>query len=74
VTPKDAKGRELVPQWEHDYRTYIQNRRDFAAALRAGKSDPFAEAALDGIPISEKISTFAGDNHMADCSPPADLG
>lgn len=73
VTPADAKGQELVPRWEHDYRTYIGNRRQFAADLRAGKNEPFAETAVDGIPISEKLTTFAQDNHMPDCAPPVDL-
>jgi hypothetical protein len=73
VAPRDAKGQQLVPQWERDYRIYIQDRRDFAATLREGRNDPFAETAVDGIPITEKLSTFAGDNHMANCSPPIDL-
>jgi hypothetical protein len=68
--PADAKGRDIVPQWEADYRTYLDDRRDFADSLRRGDQDPFAESAIDGIPISEKISTFAGDNEMPSCSPP----
>jgi len=68
--PTDPKGREIVPLWEADYRTYLGNRRDFADSLRRGDQSPFAEAAIDGIPISEKISTFAGDNEMPSCAPP----
>jgi hypothetical protein len=74
VAPTDAKGQELVPQWERDYRTYIGDRRQFAAALRAGENEPFTESAVDGIPISEKLTHFAQDNHMPDCAPPVDLG
>jgi hypothetical protein len=74
VAPTDAKGQDLVPRWEHDYRTYIEDRRQFAADLRAGKNEPFAETALDGVPISEKLTHFAQDNHMPDCAPPVDLG
>jgi hypothetical protein len=73
VTPQDAKGRELVPQWEADYRTYLGNRREFTAVLRAGENAPFREAAVDGIPISEKLERFAGDNEMPSCAPPHDL-
>jgi hypothetical protein len=73
VTPSDPKGQALVPLWEHDYRTYIEDRREFAATLRAGKNNPFAETAVDGIPISDKLSVFAGDNRMPECAPPVDL-
>jgi hypothetical protein len=73
VTPRDAKGQALVPLWERDYRTYLEDRREFADDLRAGKNEPFAETAVDGIPISEKITVFAGDNRMPDCAPPTDL-
>lgn len=71
--PADDKGADLVPQWEDDYRTYIGNRRDFTARLRNGENEPFTEAAVDGIPISEKLEQFAGDNEMPSCAPPQDL-
>jgi hypothetical protein len=73
VTPNDPKGQAIVPDWARDYRTYIQDRREFADDLRAGKNEPFAETAVDSIPISDKLAVFAGDNRMPDCSPPIDL-
>lgn len=74
IGPADPKGQELVPQWEADYRTYIADRRAFAEQLRAGVNEPFGETVTDEqIPISAKLSRFAGDNHMAACSPPTDL-
>ena len=73
VTPTDEKGRAIVPQWEADYRTYLADRRDFAETLRAGRDEPFRETALEGIPIGEKLATFAGDNEMPSCAPPIDL-
>jgi hypothetical protein len=73
VEPADDKGRAIVPLWEADYRTYLDDRRQFADQLRAGRNDPFRETALDGIPISEKLETFAGDNEMPACAPPHDL-
>ncbi len=73
VTPTDRKGREIVPLWEDDYRTYIQDRYRYAEQLRAsGENLAFYETA-DGIPISERIETFAGDNDMPACAPPRDL-
>lgn len=73
VAPTDPKGQALVPEWEADYRTYLDDRRTFVEILRGGENAVFAETAVDGIPISEKIARFAADNHMPDCSPPTDL-
>lgn len=69
----DEKGQAIVPLWIADYRTYIEDRREYAEALRAGNNDPFAETKVDGIPISEKVSTFAADNLMKSCAAPIDL-
>jgi hypothetical protein len=74
VAPTDAKGADLVPQWEADYRTYIADRRAFTADLRdSGENRPFYETQVSGIPISEKLEVFAADNKMATCAPPRDL-
>ena len=73
VAPTDEKGRAIVPDWEADYRTYLQNRRDFADELRGGENVPFREAAYQGVPITERIGTFAGDNEMKSCAPPRDV-
>ena len=69
VAPTDDKGRAIVPQWEADYRTYLEDRRAFADGLRPGENEPFTETAVDGIPISEKLDRFAGDNEMPACAP-----
>jgi hypothetical protein len=72
--PDDAKGRGIVPLWEDDYRTYLADRRAFTADLRATHENvAFYETAVDGLPISEKLETFAADNHMPSCAPPRDL-
>ena len=69
----DEKGQAIVPLWLADYRTYIQDRRDYADMLRTGKNEPFAETRVDGIPLSEKVSTFATANRMPACQAPVDL-
>jgi hypothetical protein len=69
----DAKGKAIVPLWIADYRTYIQDRRDYADILRAGSNDPFAETMIEGLPLSEKVSTFAVANRMPACQAPVDL-
>lgn len=73
VTPSDDKGKALVPQWEADYRTYLGDRREYAAALRAGDDAPFRETAVDGVPLSDRVAVFAADNRMPACAPPNDL-
>ena len=74
VTPADEKGQAIVPLWEADYRTYLADRRTYARQLReSGENLSFYETAENGIPITERIATFAGDNEMASCSPPIDL-
>ena len=69
----DDKGSAIVPLWIADYRTYIADRRAYADDLRAGINKPFAETQAEGIPISEKVSTFAADNLMTSCVAPIDL-
>jgi hypothetical protein len=73
TSPTDAKGQELIPLWISDYRTYIVDRRAYAEELRLGTNVPFGESIVMGIPLSEKIATFAADNAMTSCKPPMDL-
>jgi len=71
--PNDPKGIALVTLWLDDYEIYIADRRDFADDLRSGINLRFAETPIEGLPISEKIATFAADNEMPACKPPIDL-
>ena len=73
VAPTDAKGKAIVPLWITDYRQLIVDRRDYANQLRAGENVPFSETMVEGLPISEKVSTFAVDNRMSSCKVPMDL-
>jgi hypothetical protein len=73
VGPTDAKGKAIVPLWIADYRILIQDRRDYANHLRTGVNVSFSESMVEGLPISEKISTFAADNRMSSCKVPMDL-
>ena len=68
--PDDPKGAAIVPDWIADWRTLIQNRYDYAAEYRAGNEVPFTETAVQGVPITERLETFAGDNEMGSCAPP----
>jgi hypothetical protein len=73
IEPTDAKGKAIVPLWISDYRKLIVDRRDYANQLRNGENVPFSETMIEGLPISEKISTFAADNRMNSCKVPMDL-
>jgi len=73
VMPTDAKGQALIPLWLSDYDTYVSDRRVYAEQLRSGDNAPFAETTFEGLPLSERIATFAGDNRMPSCAPPIDL-
>ena len=74
VAPADAKGQGIVPLWEEEYRVYLQDRRDYADQLReTGENLAFYETAVDELPITERLATFAGDNEMSTCAPPIDL-
>lgn len=73
ISPNDEKGKAIVPLWIADYKTLIQDRRDYANQLRTGVNASFSESMFEGLPISEKISTFAADNRMTSCKVPMDL-
>ena len=70
---RTPRAPHLVPLWETDYRTHIEDRRRFAERLRTGDNVPFTETAVDGIPLSDKLEVFASDNEMPACAPPHDL-
>jgi hypothetical protein len=73
VTPADEKGQEIIPLWLGDYRSYLDNRRAYADQLRAGDNSGFAEAEIDGAPISGFINDVARQNEMPSCQTPVDL-
>ena len=73
VAPTDDKG---VASCRCGRPTTARSSRTGATytdRLRAGDTDPFTETAVDGIPISEKLEQFAGDNEMPSCAPPPRL-
>ena len=73
TSPTTEKGQALVPQWLDDYRTYVQDRRDYIQELREGRLPTFSETQVDSVPISERIGKFARENEMRACQPPIDM-
>ena len=70
VTPQDEKGQAIVPDWVDEYRTLLEDRYRYADQLRSGQNRPFTETAVNGVPVTERLETFAGDNDMPSCAPP----
>ncbi len=71
--PNDAKGQRIIPTWLADWRTYLGNRIEYVADLRAGDGSGFAETEIDGSPISNFIGDVARQNEMPSCQVPLDL-
>lgn len=67
------KARALLPKWLADWRTHLDDRAGYVSVLRSGSNRPFSETRVEGLPLSEKIATFAADNLVPGCSPPRDL-
>ncbi len=70
VEPSDAKGQAIVPEWVADYRILLDDRYRYAEMLASGTDGPFTETAVQSVPVTERIETFAGDNEMPSCAPP----
>lgn len=78
VPPRDADEAVAVERWLDDYRTFIQDRREYAAAQRDPTSDrydrPFAVTDRGGFQIDVLLDDFALVNDMDSCETPDDVG
>jgi hypothetical protein len=59
--------------WLDEYEQHVADRREYATQLRDGNNAPFSETTFEGLPLAERLATFAGDNRMPACAPPIDL-
>lgn len=71
--PTAIDDQAIMDTWARYYREWIADRRIYADVLREGRNPPFAEAMVDGAPISEYINDFTVANRMKPCSAPTDL-
>lgn len=71
--PVAEDDQAIMDTWASYYREWIADRRIYADVLREGRNPPFAEATVDGAPISEYINDFTVANRMKPCSAPTDL-
>jgi len=64
---------ELVQAWLTDWRTYLNDRTEYAAALRSDPAARLLVSAKDRDQITEHLDAFAADNRMPACATPLDV-
>lgn len=63
------KAQRIVPRWIADYRVFVDDLRLWIDELRAGRITKFAVSVTDtGVPVEERINTFAVENRIRICS------
>ena len=65
---------EIVAAWIEDWRAYLEDRAEYADALRSDPDARLFVTARDQAQVTEYIDAFSADNHMAACATPLDLG
>jgi hypothetical protein len=77
VPPRDADEATAVSRWLDDYRTYLQDRREYADAQRDPSAErydrPFSVTDRSGYQIDVLIDDFARVNYMESCETPEDV-
>lgn len=78
VPPRDQDEARAVDRWLADYRTYLQDRREYADAQRDPTNErydrPFTVTDRGGFQIDVIIDDFARINYMESCEAPNDVG
>lgn len=78
VPPRDAAEATAVERWLDDYRTYLEDRRAYAAAQRDPAhpryDQPFTVTDRGGAQIDVLLDDFAHINRMESCETPGDVG
>ncbi len=69
----DGEEGEVVEAWLADWRTYVDDRSDFADALREDPEAQLLVTARLGEQVTEYIDAFAADNDMPACATPLDV-
>jgi hypothetical protein len=71
LAPAGEEG-DLVDAWLADWRTYLQDRADYAADLREDPDARLLVTPKGGDQITDYLDAFAQDNRMPACSTPTD--
>lgn len=72
LAPAGEEG-DLVMEWLSDWRTYLADRVEYAAALREDPEARLLVSPKDSRQITEFLDAFAGDNRMPACATPIDV-
>jgi hypothetical protein len=64
---------EMVQRWLADWRTYLDDRADYADRLRIDPEARLLVTAKGGRHITRPIDGFAADNRMPSCATPPDV-
>ncbi len=67
-----GEDREIVREWLTDWRTYLQDRVEYAEALATDPDARLLVSPKGGDQVTEYLDAFARDNHMPACSTPTD--
>ena len=63
----------MLDEWIGDWQTYLDNRIDYVARLRADKDARIYIAEKDGRQITVAVDRFAEVNDMPACRTPQDV-
>jgi hypothetical protein len=78
VPPREADEARAASRWLADYRTFLQDRREYAAAQRDPDHPrydrPFSVTDRGGYQIDVLLDDFARVNYMESCETPDDVG
>ena len=73
VVPAAERDQGMLDEWIGDWQTYLDNRIDYVARLRADKDARIYIAEKDGRQITVAVDRFAEVNNMPACRTPQDV-
>ncbi len=73
AAPAGERDSGMVHEWIGDWRSYIDDRADYAARLRSDESTRFYVSTKEGAQITTPLDRFARINGMLSCATPSDL-
>jgi hypothetical protein len=72
IAPAGEDG-QMVQRWLVDWRTYLEDREEYADRLRVDPGAQLLVTAKAGRHITRPIDGFAADNRMSSCATPPDV-
>lgn len=72
--PDNASDRSVVEPWLADYANLVEDRREYADAVRVNADARFYTTEKFSDPLNRVVQTFAETNEMKSCIPAGDVG